>query len=113
MGLSFKGEGLLNKILTTKNFPFELHVPTYRYCGPFTRLHKRLARGDLPKNKLDRACLYHDIVYDRTTNLRERQEADRTLAKRAAKRLKARDSTLGERLVSLALLAAMKTKLCL
>ena len=39
----------------------ELHVPGYNYCGPFTKLDKRLARGTKPVNKLDAGCKENDI----------------------------------------------------
>jgi len=39
----------------------ELHIPGYSYCGPFTKLNERLARGDEPINKLDAGCKEHDI----------------------------------------------------
>ena len=35
----------------------------YNYCGPFTRLDKRLARGDKGINELDEICKQHDIAY--------------------------------------------------
>lgn len=35
----------------------------YNYCGPFTRLDKRLARGDKGINELDELCKQHDIAY--------------------------------------------------
>jgi hypothetical protein len=39
----------------------ELHLPGYNYCGPFTKLDKRLAKGDERINKLDAGCKEHDI----------------------------------------------------
>ncbi|WP_227553302.1 hypothetical protein, partial [Acinetobacter baumannii] len=41
-----------------------MHIPGYQFCGPATRLNKRLARGDAGVNKLDGwACKEHDITY--------------------------------------------------
>jgi hypothetical protein len=51
---------ILNKL---NNVMPELHLPGYNYCGPFTKLNERLARGDKPVNKLDAGCKKHDIFY--------------------------------------------------
>ncbi|KAK9754610.1 hypothetical protein QE152_g1138 [Popillia japonica] len=43
--LTFKqGGGVLNSLIN--NLPVELHLPGYQYCGPGTKLQKRIARGD-------------------------------------------------------------------
>ena len=39
----------------------DLHLPGCNYCGPFTKLDKRLARGNEPVNKLDAGYKDHDI----------------------------------------------------
>lgn len=59
--------------------PPELHLLGYQYCGPFTKLHERLRRGDRGINRVDMACKNHDINYDSTTDVRERHAADRQL----------------------------------
>ena len=46
-----KGSGLFNKLLN--KLLIELHVPGYQYCGPGTKLSKRLTRGDPGINNLD------------------------------------------------------------
>ena len=51
---------LLNKLI---NIMPEMHLPGYHFCGPFTKLDERLARGDAPVNKLDTGCKEHDIFY--------------------------------------------------
>jgi len=59
----------------------ELHLPGKNYCGPLTRLAIWLDENDIPKpgekptNKVDKACLKHDIVY-RNKDIRSRQKAD-------------------------------------
>jgi len=59
----------------------ELHLPGKNYCGPLTRLDIRLDENDIPNqgheptNKVDEACLKHDIAY-RNENIRDRQKAD-------------------------------------
>jgi hypothetical protein len=102
------GSGLLNKAINV--LPFEFHIPGYQYCGPGTRLEKRLARGDQGINPLDSACREHDIAYSRSSELVDRHAADRTLAKKARERITARDAKFGERAAATAVWAAMKAK---
>lgn len=79
----------------------EIHIPGYQYCGPGTDLDKRLARGDLGINPLDRACKKHDIVYSKVKNSKERREADKALVARALQRIYSQDSKLSERAAAL------------
>lgn len=104
-----KGFGLLDKIVN--KLPIELHVPGYQYCGPGTKLSKRLARGDPGINPLDQACKVHDIAYEKYSQGPERYKADQLLAKRAWERVKAKDSTIQERVTALGVSAAMRTKM--
>ena len=80
--LSMKSDGsLLNAALNKRTLP-EMHMrlPSgvqsklyplgvfqdtgkYSYCGPFTKLDKRLSQGYCGVNQLDRACLNHDVAY--------------------------------------------------
>lgn len=103
-----RGEGLVNTAIN--RLPFEVHIPGYRFCGPGTRLAKRLARGDVGRNQLDEACKQHDIVYDRFSDLETRHKADQVLHKQAWERVKSSDASLGEKLAALGVVAAMKTK---
>jgi len=74
------GSGVFNNLLNTlRNLMPELHLPAYNYCGPFTKLDKRLARGDKPINKLDAGCQQHDIFYRDHKETRERHVADKEL----------------------------------
>lgn len=36
--------------------PIEMHVPGYRFCGPGTKLSKRLKRSEVGVNPMDDAC---------------------------------------------------------
>lgn len=90
--------------------PVELHIPGYQYCGAGTKLAKRLARGDLGINKLDQACKAHDIAYSQHSDTENRSVADNVLAQQAWERVKAPDSSLGERAAALAVAATMKAK---
>lgn len=103
-----KGGGLLNRVINA--FPFELHIPGYQFCGPGTRLNKRLARGDRGINPLDAACREHDIAYLRSNDLDTRHIADKILAEKARGRVIAKDSTFGERAAATAVWAAMNVK---
>lgn len=89
------GSGLLNKLID--RLPFELHIPGYQFCGPGTRLTKRLARGDRGINALDRACLRHDRAYSRDANTAARRVADTRLAAEALARARAADAGLGKK----------------
>lgn len=104
-----KGCGLLDKIVN--KLPIELHVPGYQYCGPGTKLSKRIARGDPGINPLDQACKIHDIAYDKYSQGPERYKADKLLAKKAWERVKARDSTIQERATALGVTAMMRAKM--
>lgn len=104
-----KGKGFVNSIIN--KLPIELHVPGYQYCGPGTKLAKRLARGDPGINPLDAACKEHDIAYSQNReNLAARHEADRILAEKAKSRVSAKDSSVGEKAVAWAVAKTMKVK---
>lgn len=103
------GKGLLNSLID--KLPFEAHIPTYNYCGPGTKLDKRLERGDRGINQLDEACKVHDIAYSIHKDDKERTKADQKLSSEAWKRVISKDASIGERTTALAVTAAMKTKI--
>ena len=103
-----KGRGLLNTLIN--KLPIELHVPGYNYCGPGTKLEKRLLRGDKGVNELDEACKQHDIAYSNFKDIQTRNIADRRLAEVAAQRFKASDAGVGEKIAALGVTGAMKLK---
>lgn len=102
------GTGLIDKIID--KIPFELHVPKYQFCGPGTKLKKRLAQGDQGINPLDSACKEHDISYSNHSDSTNRSVADKKLQKEAFKRFLSKDATIGERATALGVAAAMKIK---
>lgn len=104
-----KGRGLLNSAIN--NLPFELHLPGYNYCGPGTKLHKRLQRGDTGINALDNACMKHDIAYDKFSDLADRHCADLELYKMAKQRTKSKNAGPGERIASWLVSKVMKSKM--
>ena len=104
-----KGEGLLNSVID--KLPFELHLPGYNYCGPGTKLQKRLERGDRGINGLDESCKEHDIAYSNEKHLPNRHMADKKLLKNALTRLTSKDASWKEKLAAIGVSAAMNTKL--
>lgn len=100
-----RGRGILDKLRKK-----EWHIPNYNFCGPNTQLEDRLARNSEPINRLDQFCKEHDIFYWKNRNLKSRHGADRILAKQAFGRFKAKDSNLKEKLASLLVAGAMKSK---
>lgn len=103
-----KGRGVVNTLIN--KLPFEVHVPGYNYCGPGTRLKKRLARGDRGVNPLDEACKEHDIAYSQHQDLQKRHEADRILANKAWERYRSKDAKFGEKAAALGITGIMKGK---
>lgn len=101
-----EGRGLIDKVIN--KLPFELHLPGYQYCGPGTKLAKRLARGDPGINPLDRACKEHDIAYSNKQT--DRKEADLKLADKAWERVISKDASLSEKAAAYAVTNAMKLK---
>jgi transposase InsO family protein len=56
----------------------------YSFCGPFTKLDKRLVEGYEGVNSLDEACRRHDIAYTKYKKTKERNVADDVLAQEAS-----------------------------
>lgn len=105
---TFRGKGLFSKVITS--LPFELHIPGYQYCGPSTKLQKRMLRGDQGVNPLDAACKVHDIAYSQNKDIKQLHQADKELSERAWERVLAKDSSIGEKIASYFVTNAMKAK---
>lgn len=103
-----KGEGWFTTVLD--KYPGELHIPGYNFCGPNTKLEKRLARGDKGINPLDDACLEHDKVYASTSDPAVIDKADKVLGLKAWQRFKSKETPLKEKLAAMAVTGAMKIK---
>lgn len=109
-----EGSGLINDIIN--KLPFELHAPrnwnldTYNFCGPGTKLDRRLSRGDKGINPLDDACKKHDIWYRDHKNTEDRWVADKILQNVAWDRVKSSDADLNERAVALGTAGTMWLK---
>src|ERR1700733_13416640 len=84
------GRGIFNALLNKLPLP-EIHlslpanIPSenvpdgefnntkrYSFCGPFTKLQKRLDQGYKGVNNLDRACMQHDIAYSQNSDTKNR-----------------------------------------
>lgn len=90
-----------------------MHLPGYQYCGPGTKVQKRVERGDKGINPLDAACKKHDIIYVNNKRRKERLIADKELLKTSLNRAKSNDASLGERAAAIGVSAAMKAKISL
>jgi hypothetical protein len=101
------GKGFLNTAIN--RLPFEAHVPGYQFCGPGTKLEKRLARGEKGINPLDSACRDHDIAYLKNNDLKSRHKADKILENRAWERVLSGEN-LKEKAVAYAVMNVMKAK---
>lgn len=107
--IQFKiGRGVVNNLIN--KLPIELHLPGYQFCGPGTKLEKRLTRGDQGINLLDKACREHDITYSQSTDIQKRHTADQILAEKAWQRVKSKDSDIKERANAWFVTNAMKAK---
>jgi len=102
------GKGLLNTLIN--KLPVEMHIPGYQYCGPGTKLKKRLQRGDPGINALDKACKQHDIAYAQEPSLNARHKADRQLSIAAAETLADPDATIGNKFAARAVKTVMDAK---
>lgn len=107
------GKGFVNSLIN--KLPIELHIPGYQYCGPGTKLEKRLARGDTGINLLDKACKEHDIAYSKTikgtnTDISQRRAADQILINKAIERATSVDADFGERTSARVVEKIMKMK---
>lgn len=105
------GKGLVNSIID--KIPLELHLPGYQYCGPGTKVQKRVERGDNGINPLDAACKTHEVIYDKCKQRKERMKADKELLKASLNRIKSDDASLGEKVAAVGVSAAMKAKISL
>ena len=87
---------IINKfLLTGDKFMPEMHLKqpgfTYSACGPFTkikRIEKFMTTGNtdfIYKNKLDKACFQHDMVYSKSKDLIKRAQSDKVFRDKAFK----------------------------
>lgn len=104
-----RGRGLINSLIN--KLPVELHIPGgYQWCGPGTKIDKRLRRGDPGINKLDASCKEHDLAYANHSDLESRHKADAVLQEKAWQRVKSKDASFGEKAAALLVTNVMKAK---
>lgn len=96
----FLGSSIVNKALNILPLP-EMHLKSkisenvsngsfnntgkYSYCGPFTKLRKRVKQGYKGINSLDKACMKHDIAYSAHADTDTRNYFDDVLSAEASK----------------------------
>ena len=80
---------IVNKLLLAGDkFMSEMHLKkpgfTYSACDPFTRNKERIENfmetentDFIYKNKLDKACLEHDMAYGKSKDLTKRTQSDK------------------------------------
>lgn len=91
----------------------EIHLSGYNYCGPNTKLEKRLAHNEPGINELDCACKEHDIAYAESTDLNWRHSADKLLVLKAFRCIFAKDSRIGERFAAMLVSVLISIKIIL
>ncbi len=107
--LNSTGGGVVNSLIN--RLPFELHIPGYQFCGPGTKIIKRIKRGDQGINPLDAACKRHDLSYlHNQDNLSARHRADYELEQRAWERVKSGTASASEKAAAWLVTNIMKTK---
>lgn len=82
----------------------------YRFAGPGTKLRQRLARGERGVNSLDELARSHDIAYENSKLLSDRQKADAILEDQAWEVFKSKKTGLKEKAASWLVTTAMKAK---
>lgn len=79
------GTGVVDYFLN--KLSFESHLTGYQYCGPGTKLEKKLTQGGTDINELNKSCRCHDTAYSKCSNLHDRHNADYELEQRSWERL--------------------------
>ena len=91
------GKGVVNDVLNSGKLP-EIHIPSYSFCGPGTKLKDRLLAGQRGINKLDQACRIHDMSYALFKTPSERHVFDKELQEKAVKIMTSPKSTAKEKI---------------
>lgn len=102
-----KGKGILQKVISL--LP-QMHIPTYRYCGPNTKLTGNRDKDPLPINRIDAICQIHDYDYLRARHEEDYRRAD---CKMLMALEKVPDLTIGEKIGKQISKAGIKMKVFL
>lgn len=101
--------GLIDSII--EKLP-EIHISGYSYCGCNAKLDSSLdTNGEACINKLDCACMEHDIAYSASRDLKTRYSADKLLVLKAIRRIYAKDSRFVERIAALLVSGLISAKM--
>jgi len=77
-----RGRGGINLVGALEELnPPEMHWPGYQFLGPFTKLEKRLKRGDKGITRLDRIAKSHEIDYSKAKSKEDIWKADKKMVK--------------------------------
>ena len=74
------------------------------------KIKRKIRNRGLPINKMDERCKQHDIFYRDHKDTKERHVADKELANIAKERMYASDASIGEKINSALIRAAMNSK---
>lgn len=102
------GEGIINSLINT--LPFKIHIPSYNYLGPGTKVNKNYIKNHPPINDLDKAAFEHDLQYFEK-DISKRHIADKKLLDTTIKILKNPNEDILQRLTAALIASIMKLKL--
>ncbi|XP_050065801.1 uncharacterized protein LOC126554820 [Aphis gossypii] len=91
-------------------YDYHYNVMQKYYDDKIELMYTDTVRGDKGINPLDAACRDHDIAYERSNSIADRNEADHILEQREWERFKSKDSGLKEKAVAWGVTTAMKAK---
>lgn len=95
-------------------FPFEFHIPGYRFCGPGTKYLRNINYEISPSNELDAACMNHDAIYTyQCRDIDARWNADKRLLGISSKRIISADASFKERASAVLVTAILSIKMAL
>lgn len=100
--------GVLNTLIN--KLPVELHLPNYNWCGPSTKVQRRLLSRDEGINPLDEAFKVHDLIYHQFKDKETRQKSDKVLIDKAWQRFKSKNASIAEKTAAWIVTNAMKAK---
>jgi Phospholipase A2-like domain len=110
------GNGARKTIKSKKNnmdklickLPVELHIPGYNFCGPGTKLNRRMHLNGI--NKLDEACKEHDLAYAKFESSDLLREADEKLISIASDIIRDSTTPLSEKFMAIMVRSTIKMK---
>lgn len=101
-------QSLLNELIDW--LPAHLHLPGYEFCGPGTESTPEHFHVIKVKNRLDQACLEHDLAYINHKDNGERTKADKELLIQAISRIGDKETEMSEKKAAAVVAMAMLIK---